>query len=84
MSEKRTSAIEFDGALQFDDGGGIALGHGVVELFESLVVVGDVGLVVLLVVELHDLAADGGLQSAVVVWKVREGEGNESSNLTKP
>lgn len=80
----RTSAVEFDGALQSDDGGGIALDHGDVELLEGLVVVGDVGLVVLLVVELHDLAADDGLQGAVVVRKVREGDGHQPSRLAEP
>ena len=65
--ERETSAIELDGALQLDDRGGVAFSEGVFELLESLVVVGNVSLVVLLVVELHDFAANGRLESAVVV-----------------
>jgi hypothetical protein len=37
------------------------------ELLDGGVVGGDVGVVVLGVVQLHDLAADGGLERAVVV-----------------
>lgn len=62
-----TSAIELDGALQLDDGGGVAFSDGVLELLKSLVVVGNISLVVLLVVELHDFAANGRLESAIVV-----------------
>ena len=66
-----TSAIEFDGALQLDDGRGIGLGEGLVKLLECLVVVGDVGLVVLLMVELHDLFANHWLQSNIVVRQLK-------------
>jgi hypothetical protein len=38
------------------------------ELLNSGVVAGDIGVVVVLVVQLHDLAVDGGLQGAIVVW----------------
>jgi hypothetical protein len=65
----RTSAIEVDGGLQGDDGLGVVGG---LELLQRLVEAGDVRLVVLLVVQLHDLAADGGLQGAVVVVQVRQ------------
>ncbi|KAK7310409.1 hypothetical protein RJT34_07913 [Clitoria ternatea] len=41
------------------------------ELFESLVVVGDVGLVVLLVVELHDFAAYGWFHCAIFKMEVK-------------
>jgi hypothetical protein len=81
---ERTSAVEFDGALQSDNGGGVGLGEGMVELLKGLVVVGDVGLVVLLVVELHDLSADHRLQSPVVVGQVRQREALQSTNMPKP
>jgi len=67
------AAVELDGALELDDGGGVALGDGGVELLERLVVVGDVGGVVLLVVQAHDLTGDGRLKSAEVVGEVGEG-----------
>lgn len=79
-----TSAVELNGGLQLDDGGGVALGEGGVELLEGLVEVGDVGLVVLLVVELHDLSADDGLQSAIVVRQVRKRECLQSPDALKP
>jgi len=68
---KRTSAIELDGGLELNDGSGIGLGNGILELLEGLVVVGDVSLVVLLVVELHDFAADGWLECPIVVVEIR-------------
>lgn len=71
---EETSAVELDGALQPDDGGGISHGEGMFKLEEGLVVVSDVGLVVLLVVELHDLCHDHRLQSPVVVGKVWQRE----------
>jgi hypothetical protein len=67
-----TAAVELDGALELDDGGGVALGDGGVKLLERLVVVGDVGGVVLLVVQAHDLTGDGRLQRAEVVGEVGE------------
>jgi hypothetical protein len=44
---------------------------GLLELLDGGVVGGDIGVVVLGVVELHDLAADGGLERAVVVCELR-------------
>jgi hypothetical protein len=67
-----TAAVELDGALELDDSGGVALGDGSVELLQRLVVVGDVGGVVLLVVQAHDLPRDGRLQRAEVVGEVGE------------
>lgn len=81
--ERGTSAVELDGALQFGDGGGVSGGNGVGELLESLVVVGDVSLVVLLVVDSHDIAADCGLESAVVVREVRQREGLEAAGVDR-
>lgn len=69
-----TSSVEFDSALQLDNGGGVALSGGGIELLESLVVIGDVSLVMLLVVELHDVGADGGLQVAVIVRQIGQRE----------
>lgn len=47
---------------------GVALGLGITEGLDGGVEAVDVCLVVLGVVELHDLAGDGGLERAVVVW----------------
>lgn len=63
----RTSAIKIDGGLQGDYNRRIVGG---LQLLQSLVVVGDVSLMVLLVVQLHDVAADVGLQRPVVVVQV--------------
>ena len=79
--ESETSAVEFDGALQLDDGRGIGLGEGLVELLERLVVVGDVGLVVLLMVELHDLSANLWLQSTIVARQLRQREALQPTNM---
>lgn len=48
--------------------GDILLGLGLLKLLGGSVVAGDIGLVVLGVVELHDLARDGWLKCAIVVW----------------
>jgi hypothetical protein len=40
---------------------------GLLELLNSVVVVGHIGVVVVLVVQLHDLSGDGGLKSAIIV-----------------
>lgn len=45
----------------------MAFGHGLVKVLEGVVEVGDVGLVVLLVVELHDLSTNVGHQCPIVV-----------------
>lgn len=46
----------------------VALCLRLLQLLHRGVVRGYVGVVVLAVVELHDLAADGGLEGAVVIW----------------
>jgi hypothetical protein len=46
----------------------VAFVLGFLKLLDGGIVRGDVGVVVLGVVELHDLAADGGLEGAVVIW----------------
>lgn len=79
-----TAAVEFDGALEVDDAGRVSLADGGVELLERLVVVGDVGGVVLLVVQAHDLAGDGRLQRAVVVGEVRERERGHAPGGQRP
>ena len=79
--ESETSAVEFDGALQLDNGRGIGLGESLVELLERLVVVGDVGLVVLLMVELHDLSANHWLQSTIVVRQLWQRDALQPTNM---
>lgn len=52
------------------EGGGlceVALGLGVTDCLESRVQTGDIGLVMLGVVELHDLAGDVRLECAIIV-----------------
>lgn len=64
-----TTTVEVDGGLQGNLGGNVTLVLGLLELLNSGVVAVDVGVVVVLVVELHDLAVDGGLKSAIVVYR---------------
>jgi hypothetical protein len=61
------AAVEVDEGLQGDLGGDVVLLLGLCDLLAEVVERGHVGVVVVLVVELHDLAADGGLEGAVVV-----------------
>ena len=59
--------------LEGDSGGNIGLGHSLGQLLLGHIEVGHVGVVMLAVVELHDLGADDGLQGVVVIGQVREG-----------
>lgn len=77
--EIRTSSVELEGALELDDRGCIAFGHGKLELLQGLVVVGDVALMVLLVVELHNLAAYRRLQGPVVIGQIGQREGHQAA-----
>ena len=61
------TTVEVDERLLCDLSLDVTLVLGLLQLLDSGVVGGDVGVVVLGVVELHDLAADGGLERAVVV-----------------
>ena len=65
-----TTAVEINHRLQGNLRSDILLRLGGLELLGGGVEAVDVGLVVVLVVELHDLAGDGGLEGAVVVWFV--------------
>lgn len=71
LPEKRVvkvaTAIEVDGGLQGNLSGDVALVLSFLELLNSVVVVGYVGVVVVLVVELHDLAVNRRLEGAIVV-----------------
>ena len=62
-----SAAVEVDEGLQGDLGRDVGLGLGVGHFFGGGVEGGDVGVVVFAVVELHDFAADGGFEGAVVV-----------------
>ncbi len=64
-----TSAIEVNGRLQSDDG--LRVGGGV-QLLHSLVETRHVSLVMLLMMQTHDLRADHRLQGVIVVWKIRQ------------
>lgn len=62
------AAVEVDGGLEGDFGGDVGFGFGGGVFLDGVVVAVDVGVVVVFVVEFHDLAADGGFEGAVVVW----------------
>lgn len=64
------AAVEVDQRLQGDLRRDVRLGLRGRELFGEGVEGGYVGLVVFAVVELHDLAGDGGFERGVVVWGV--------------
>jgi len=61
------TTVEVDEWLLCDLSLDIALVLSLLQLLDGGVVGGHVGVVVLGVVQLHDLAADGGLKGAVVV-----------------
>ena len=61
------TTVEVDEWLLCDLSLDIALVLSLLQLLDGGVVGGNVGVVVLGVVQLHDLAADGGLKGAVVV-----------------
>ena len=68
----RTTAVELQGALESDHGGDVVLRLGIGVLLESGVEVGHVRLVVFSVVDLHNLAADGRLELAIVIGEIGE------------
>ena len=74
----RTATVEFDGGLKgdllFE-----CLGIGVL-CFGGVEVV-DVGLVVLVVVELHDLVGDDGFEGVVGVWEWGKGVRGQCGSL---
>ena len=59
--------MEVDSGLESDLSGDVALSLGLLQLLKGVVVAGHIGVVVVLVVKLHDLAGNGGLQGAIVV-----------------
>lgn len=62
-----TAAVEVDQWLKSYLRGDVLLGLGGLVLLSGSVVAGDISLVVLGVMELHDLARDGWLECAIVV-----------------
>lgn len=62
----------------------MAFVNGLVKLLKSLVVVGDVGLMVLLMMKLHDFGVDDGLKSAIVIREVGQGEGLQAAKMSRP
>ena len=61
------AAVEVDEGLQSDLRAGIRGGGDRGQLLAEIVVRGYVGLMMFAVVELHDLARDGGLQGAIII-----------------
>ena len=66
------ASIEFDSGLRRDYGSDVVVGDGRGQFLRRRVEVRDVGVVVLRVVELHDRAADHGLERAVLVAEGRQ------------
>lgn len=62
-----TASVEVEERREGSGLGKVALGLGIANALESCVQTGDIGLVVLGVVELHDLARDVRLEGAIVV-----------------
>lgn len=76
QKSNHTTAIEFNGTLQLKDGWGISIVHGgFMKLLKGFVEVGDVSVMVLLMVELHDLSAYDGFQSSVAIRNIRKRKG---------
>lgn len=65
-----TTTVEFDGALKLDLLANIVARDGLVVSLDGVVEVGDVKLVVLGVVDGHDLLGDGGLEGIVSIRKL--------------
>ena len=68
-----TAAVELDGGLELDLLADVVGGDGRVVGLDGVVEVGDVELVVLGVVDGHDLLGDGGLERIVSVRELGEG-----------
>ena len=62
------AAVEIDQRLQSDLGLDVLFLLGLGDLLREVVEGGHVGLVVLAVVELHDLAGNSRLESTIVIW----------------
>lgn len=62
----------------------MAFVDGLVKLLKSLVVVGDVGLMMLLMMKLHNFRIDDGLKSAIVISEVGQGEGLQAAEMSRP
>ena len=64
------TTVEVDQWLQSNLGLDITLLCGLLELLGGSVEAGDIGVVVLGMVKLHDLAGNGWLESAIVIYKL--------------
>lgn len=62
----------------------VAFVNGLVKLLKSFVVVGDVGLMVLLMMKLHNFGVDDGLKSAIIIREVGQGEGLQAAEMSRP
>mmetsp|Transcript_13628 Transcript_13628/g.23932 ORF Transcript_13628/g.23932 Transcript_13628/m.23932 type:complete len:249 (+) Transcript_13628:107-853(+) len=67
-----STPVELDALLQGNDLGDVVLVQSLAELLVERVQVGDVGLVVLAVVDLHDLSRDERLKLGVVILQIGE------------
>lgn len=64
---KVATTVEVDSGLESDLSSDVALSLSLLKLLKGVVVAGHIGVVVVLVVNLHDLARNGGLKSTIVV-----------------
>lgn len=69
------TSVEVDERLQSNLSSNIVLGLGLSQLLGEVVVRSHVGVVVVLVVKLHDLAGDGRLKRAIVNYDSRDVSG---------
>jgi len=67
-----TPPIEIDSGLKLNLSSQVLLVLSLLQLSERVVEVGDVRLMMLLVMSLHDLTTDGRLQGTVVIGERRE------------
>mmetsp|Transcript_21388 Transcript_21388/g.37860 ORF Transcript_21388/g.37860 Transcript_21388/m.37860 type:complete len:266 (-) Transcript_21388:177-974(-) len=75
-----SATVEFDSSLKSNHLGYIAFGLRVLVLLERGVQVGDVGLVVLGVVDLHNLGTDRGLESPEVILEIGQLKASRGSS----
>ena len=78
-----TSTIELDGVLQLDHRGRVTILYSLMEKLQRLIVIGNISQMVLLVMNLHYLAANKRLKGVIVVREIRIGVEDNSYWVTK-
>ena len=67
-----SSSVEFEGSLESNGSRDITRSHGRMDLFEGGIEVGNIGLVMLGVMERHGFCGNGRLESVVIVGQIRK------------